>query len=167
LIISLGVLHHTGNCIEGMRLIINNLLEEGGYFFVGLYHKYGREPFLEYFESLKKANLSEETLFLKYKELHNLKDECHLKSWFRDQVLHPHETLHTIEEIINFLSEMDAELVSTSINKFATIDSRQCLVEEEKAYRQIAEQRLKDMKYFPGFFVFLVQKNNLYSVKLH
>jgi 2-polyprenyl-3-methyl-5-hydroxy-6-metoxy-1,4-benzoquinol methylase len=54
LIVSLGVLHHTKNCIEGLRRIIENLLMEKGYFFVSLYHKYGREPFLEYFEELKK-----------------------------------------------------------------------------------------------------------------
>ena len=66
LVISLGVLHHTDNCIRAIKAICKNLLRGKGYFFVGLYHKYGRKPFLKYFEDLKKLNLSEEELLLKY-----------------------------------------------------------------------------------------------------
>jgi len=158
LIISLGVLHHTDNCIGAIKTICKNLLGKKGYFFVGLYHKYGREPFLKYFEDLKKLNLSEEELLLKYKELHDLKNETHLKSWFRDQVLHPHETLHTIEEIIQLLPELGCRLVYTSINRFENIEDQYNLIEEEKNMRKISEQRLYEKKYFPGFFVFLLQK---------
>jgi 2-polyprenyl-3-methyl-5-hydroxy-6-metoxy-1,4-benzoquinol methylase len=158
LIISLGVLHHTDNCIGAIKAICKNLLREKGYFFVGLYHEYGRKPFLKYFENLKKLNLSEEELLLKYKELHDLKDETLLQSWFRDQVLHPHETLHTIEEIIQLLPELECRLVSTSINRFGSINNKQNLIEEEKTMQSFSEQKLYKKKYFPGFFVFLLQK---------
>jgi 2-polyprenyl-3-methyl-5-hydroxy-6-metoxy-1,4-benzoquinol methylase len=158
LIISLGVLHHTDNCLGAIKAICKNLLGKDGYFFVGLYHEYGRKPFLEYFENLKEENLTEDELLQKYRELHNLKDETLLRSWFRDQVLHPHETLHTIEEIIGLLPELGCRLVSTSVNKFADIEDPQDLVKEEKTIRQVAEQRLIEKKYFPGFFVFLLQK---------
>ena len=132
LILSLGVLHHTDNCIGAIKAICKNLLREKGYFFVGLYHKYGRKPFLKYFQDLKNINPSEEELFKKYKELHGLRDETHVQSWFRDQVLYPHETLHTIEEIIQLLPELNCRLVSTSINRFKSIEDQQCLIEEEK-----------------------------------
>jgi hypothetical protein len=89
---------------------------------------------LKYFQDIKKNNLSEEELFKKYKELHSLGDETHLRSWFRDQVLHPHETLHTIEEIIQLLPEIDCRLVSTSINRFKSIKDQQKLIEEEKIF---------------------------------
>ena len=158
MIISLGVLHHTDNCIGAIKAICKNLLSEKGYFFVGLYHKYGRKPFLKYFEDLKQLNISEEELLLKYRELHGLRDETHLQSWFLDQVLHPHETLHTIEEIIQLLPDLDCRLVSTSINRFKSIEDQQKLIEEEKAMHKISEQRLYEKKYFPGFFVFLLQK---------
>ena len=158
LIISLGVLHHTDNCIGAIRSICNNLLREKGHFLVGLYHKYGRKPFLKYFENLKKLNLSEEELLFKYKELHSLRDESHLQSWFRDQVLHPHETLHTIEEIIQLLPELNCRLVSTSINRFKSIKDQENLIEEEKTLQKIAEKWLYEKRYFPGFFVFLLQK---------
>jgi len=158
LIISLGVLHHTNNCLGAIKAICKNLLGKDGYFFIGLYHEYGRKPFLEYFEDLKKDNLTEDELLQKYRELHDLKDETLLRSWFRDQVLHPHETLHTIEEIISLLPELGCRLVSTSINKFADIEDPLDLIKEEKTIRQVAEQRLIEKKYFPGFFVFLLQK---------
>ena len=38
LIISLGVLLHSDNCIGAIKAICKNLLSEKGYFFVGLYH---------------------------------------------------------------------------------------------------------------------------------
>ena len=42
--------------------------------FLGLYHKYGRKPFLEYFKEMN--NKSEGYKFEKYKKLHkNIKDE--------------------------------------------------------------------------------------------
>ena len=158
LIISLGVLHHTDDCIGAIKSICNNILKKKGYFFVGLYHRYGREPFLKYFDDLKKLNLSEEELLKKYKELHGLKNQTHLKSWFHDQVLHPHETLHTIEEIIQLLPELGCKLVSTSINKFETIKGLNNLIDEEKNMSKVSKQKLCEKKYFPGFFVFLLQK---------
>ena len=79
LIISLGVLHHTDNCIGAIKAICKNLLREKGYFFVGLYHKYGRKPFLKYFQDLKKLNLSEEELFKKYKVRKNFR--YRFRSW--------------------------------------------------------------------------------------
>jgi 2-polyprenyl-3-methyl-5-hydroxy-6-metoxy-1,4-benzoquinol methylase len=158
LIISLGVLHHTDNCIEAIKAICKNLLATEGYFFVGLYHQYGRKPFLKYFENLKKSGHTEDELLKKYKELHPIKDETLLRSWFRDQVLHPHETLHTIEEIIDLLSELSCQLVATSINKFSNINNLQDLIEEEKTMGYLAKEKLIEKKYFPGFFVFLLKK---------
>ena len=116
------------------------------------------KPFLKHFEDLKKLNLSEEELFKKFAELNDVRDETHLWSWFRDQVLHPHETLHTIEEIILLLPELGCRLVSTSINRFKNIEDQQNLIEEEKTMLRIGEKWLHEKKYFPGFFVFLLQK---------
>lgn len=158
LIISLGVFHHTTDCIGAIKAISNNSLSERGHFLIGLYHKYGRKPFSQYFQGLKEVGLSEEELFEKYKELHSLKDETHLRSWFRDQVLHPHESWHTIEEIIGSLPNFACRLVSTSINRFRGIGEPQDLIQEEKTFFNISEHRLREKIYFPGFFVFLLQK---------
>ena len=80
LAISIGVLMHTYNCFEGIRCIIKNMISKKGKLYIGLYNSYGRKPFLNYFNELKKKNLSDEEIFIKYTELHkNLKDATHLK----------------------------------------------------------------------------------------
>ena len=51
IIVSLGVLHHTNNCHEAIKNLFK-ISKKNSYIFLGLYHKYGREPFLEYFKNL-------------------------------------------------------------------------------------------------------------------
>ena len=52
------------------------------------------------FKDLKKNDL-ENALFEEYKKLDKRSsDETHLRSWFKDQVLHPKETQHTLAEIL-------------------------------------------------------------------
>ena len=70
------------------------------------------------------SNKSEGYKFEKYKKLHkNIKDEKKLYSWFRDQVLHPHETQHTFEEISQVLIEEKYNIQSCSLNKFKKIEN--------------------------------------------
>jgi len=159
LVTSLGVLHHTNDAMEGLRYLCRNCLKSGGYIFIGLYHKYGRRPFLQYFEKLKKQGCSEDTLLERYKEIHsNLSDNYHLYSWFRDQVLNPHETLHTLQEVTEVLRDENMKLISTSINRFDSFDSLDELFEKEKSLELEGEKALKSRRYYPGFFVFLAKK---------
>ena len=126
---------------------------------MGLYHKYGREPFLEYFKNLK--DQSEQNKFIAYKELHkNIKDEKKLLSWFRDQVLHPHETQHTFKEISEIFINNNFNIISTSINRFEKIKNLADLYEIEKSYREISLEKIKKKEYFPGFFVVVAQNKN-------
>ena len=159
LAVSIGVLHHTDNCIEALRCVFRNYIKKNGYAFIGLYHKYGRKPFLEYFKKLKEQGLKEKQLFEKFIELRGKgEDETHNLSWFHDQVLHPHETQHSLEEIISLLDSENMKLISTSINRFKSFKTKKELIETEKSYYEIATQKLKDKIYFPGFFIFLAQK---------
>jgi 2-polyprenyl-3-methyl-5-hydroxy-6-metoxy-1,4-benzoquinol methylase len=161
LVVSIGVLHHTNNCHAAIRRCCQRYVRPGGHVFIGLYHTYGRKPFLDHFRDMRQAGASEEEMFARYRQLHaQLKDETLLRSWFRDQVLHPNETQHTIEEIIPLLRDADMELLSTSINRFAPIESTEKLIEEEKTYTQVAEQRLRENQYFTGFFVFLARRKS-------
>ena len=92
LISSLGVLHHTNDCHEGLKKI---LVQSPEYVLIGLYHKYGRKPFLDHFDDLKKKfpEKGENFLYNEYKNLDKRSsNEKHLKSWFKDQVVHLHET---------------------------------------------------------------------------
>jgi 2-polyprenyl-3-methyl-5-hydroxy-6-metoxy-1,4-benzoquinol methylase len=161
LAVSLGVLHHTENCAAAVRHLCDRFVKPGGHVFVGLYHTYGRQPFLDHFHRMRERGASEQELFARYKELHSsLNDDTLLLSWFRDQVLHPRETQHTMREMMPILADAGMELISTSINQFGAITSFEKLYAEEKALRATGESRLKENQYFTGFFVFLARKND-------
>jgi len=133
LVTSIGVLHHTDNCIEALRCICKYYVANGGYIFIGLYHEYGRKPFLNHFNDLKLNGASEKTLMKEFKKLfRGYTDETHFASWFFDQVMHPHETQHTLEKLIPVLHSENMELISTSINKFEPFDSENEICEVEK-----------------------------------
>ncbi len=164
LINSVGVLHHTNNCLKGIEKIISLSPK---YFFIGLYHKYGRKPFLDHFEKIKSnfANLDpeklEEKLFDEYRKLDTRKmDDVHLRSWFKDQVIHPYETQHTLDEVLGVV-EPKYSVVSTSINNFKKIDNMSLIVDNEKLLFNYALNKLQKNNYYPGFFVFLCKKNEL------
>lgn len=158
IVISNGVLHHTSNALEGVRKCIS-LTREGGKVFIGLYHKYGRKPFLDYFEKLKSLSLDEDFLFLHYQELDRRhKDAVQARSWFVDQVLHPYETQHTLSEICDIFEEMNVELVCTSINKYEKIDNMETLFEMEKGLYDVGKERLDAHQYYPGFFYVLGER---------
>tara|TARA_B100001123_G_scaffold184448_1_gene211060 strand:- start:562 stop:1449 length:888 start_codon:yes stop_codon:yes gene_type:complete len=168
LVVSIGVLMCTNDCMEAIRSLIKNMLKPGGTIYIGLYHTHGRKPFLEYFRKLQAKGYSEDKLLDEYTKLHSsLKDKVHIKSWFRDQVLHPHETLHTLKEILPVLDSEGMKLISTSINKFEPIkyeigtgydqsQIKEIFTQEEKM-KDISEQALKDKRYYPGFFTFAAE----------
>jgi 2-polyprenyl-3-methyl-5-hydroxy-6-metoxy-1,4-benzoquinol methylase len=157
--VSIGVLHHTNDCHEAIRRVMDRCVSPGGHAFIGLYHSYGRRPFLDHFRVLQEKGATEQQLFARYRELMpQITDDTHARSWFRDQVLHPHETQHSLLELLPLIEECGAELVSTSINRFEPIKDIAAVVAEEKTYEAMSKQRLREGKYFPGFFVVLLRK---------
>ena len=158
-VISHGVLHHTNDCMAGVRHLCSNLVKLGGYVLIGLYHAYGRRPFFDHFAALKASGAGEEEMAQEYGALHDrLTDEVLLKSWFRDQVLHPHETHHTLAELVPVLEDEGMRLVGTSINEFRSFESIDFLLEAEKLQKDIGETMLMMRSYYPGFFEVLAQK---------
>jgi SAM-dependent methyltransferase len=155
---SVGVLHHTNDCHKALEKV-TSFVSPGGYLFVGLYHQFGRKPFLNYFAELKRSGASEKDLLEKYRELHPINDEVHLLSWFRDQVLHPHETQHTLFEVLKIIEPLGMTLISTSINRFEKFNTVDELISIEKELEETGNLQLANRKYYPGFFVFLAQKN--------
>ena len=156
LIISLGVLHHTNNCEKAIEYI-SNFGKAGSFLFLGLYHYYGRKPFLDYFKQME--NKSEDYKFNEYKKLHKIKDEKKIYSWFRDQVLHPHETQHTFEEIIPIFNSINYKITGSSINKFNKIIDYEKIINEEKKMTLYSEDKIRNKEYFPGFFITIGKKN--------
>jgi cyclopropane fatty-acyl-phospholipid synthase-like methyltransferase len=151
---SLGVLHHTPNCHAAIRRVIRWIAPEG-YLHLGLYHLHGRRPFLDYFKALRAKGASETDLYTAFKRLNpNITDETHLLSWFRDQVLHPHETQHTYEELQQLLASEGFKVEATSINNFRRMPSLATLIEMERKLEDRSKRMLYDKKrYFPGFVV--------------
>ena len=140
LILSLGVLHHTGDCKGALEKICKST---DGSIFIGLYHKYGRKPFLDEFKNIE----GDVAKFKRYCELDTrFDDKVHLFSWFRDQVLHPHETQHTMEEVNEILKDNNMKVVWSSIEG------------DEKLYEDVARKKLLNNEYWPGFFTFLARK---------
>ena len=103
-----GVLHHTGDPRGGFDGLLP-LLKPGGFIIVGLYNRYGRlmngmrrrlfalsggrgqglDPYL------RKTRLSPEKR----------------RAWFEDQYRHPHESTHTIGEVLNWFAAAKLEFV--------------------------------------------------------
>jgi 2-polyprenyl-3-methyl-5-hydroxy-6-metoxy-1,4-benzoquinol methylase len=158
IVASLGVLHHTNDCLAALRRCAQHV-RSGGHLFVGLYHRYGRRTFLEHFRGLRAAGAGEAELLEHYRRLHaSLTDEVHLRSWFRDQVLHPHETQHTLREVVPLLQDCGLGLVSSSLNGFAPFGDVEELFAAEPALEAVGAERLARGQYYPGFFLFLARK---------
>ncbi len=168
-LISIGVLMCTNDCMKAIKSVIQNCLTEKGKIYIGLYHLHGRKPFLNYFKNLQSKGYSNDELLREYSKIHtSLKDKTHLESWFRDQVLHPHETLHTMEEIMPILESENMILTSTSINKFEKINyvknkgydktQLQSIFEKEKKMKEASEKALIEKRYYPGFFTFFAER---------
>jgi len=107
-IISNGVLHHTSDCAGGFRSIAR-LVRPGGFVIVGLYNWLGRLP------TLWRRALIER--FGKVGTLldHRLRgkgESVRREAWFRDQYKHPHETRHSIDEVLAWFDTAGLDFVS-------------------------------------------------------
>jgi len=163
---SIGALHHTGD-FAGAVEVAGGLVGTGGALYLGLYHAYGRKPLLELFQRYRDLSHEgrltpadfDEALGI-YSELDGKStDPTFLRSWFRDQVIHPHETQHTLSDVRDVLSGIEFEIVSTSINRYEPFARIEDLFELEREYEERARQRIfVERTYFPGFFTTLARR---------
>ena len=158
LVLSIGVLHHTYDCRKAFDHVCSFVAKDG-YLFVGLYHLAGRRVFLKMFQDVLDSQ-GEEAAFQRFAALNpQMHDETHLRSWFRDQVLHPNETQHSLAEVMGWLDENGLELVSTSINGYDDIEDRQALIDAEATYEALSDRRNRvENTFFPGFFTVLAKR---------
>ncbi|MCA1585066.1 MAG: class I SAM-dependent methyltransferase [Acidobacteria bacterium] len=110
LVISNGVLHHTSDPFLGFQSIAR-LVRPGGFILVGLYHRYGRLA-----TDLRRAlfRLSHDRfLFLdRHASDQNVSREKR-RSWFMDQYKNPHESKHTVGEVVTWLYRTGFEFVNS------------------------------------------------------
>ena len=158
---SLGVLHHTPDCHGAIRQA-TQWVKPGGYVHLGLYHLYGRQPFLQHFANMREEGATEVELYEEFAALNpDITDETHMMSWFRDQVLHPHETQHTYEEIAPILEEEGFHIETTSINHDRPNPRYAEIVAREKTLADYSRRALnRKRRYFPGFFTLWARRES-------
>lgn len=96
-VISNGVLHHTGDPLGGFKSI-SKLLKPGGYIVIGLYNTIGRLG-TDFKRMLFHASADK----LKFLDAHVRNPhytEERKRAWFLDQYKHPHESKHSMGEVL-------------------------------------------------------------------
>ncbi len=108
-IICNGVLHHTGNPFGGFQSI-SKLIRPGGYIVIGLYNKYGRIPtdLRRIIFKITGNNFKSLDPYIKSKKLEKVKED----TWFADQYLNPHESKHTIDEVLSWFDKCGFEFIN-------------------------------------------------------
>ncbi len=94
--ISTGVLHHTADARRGFS-VLASLAKPSGYVIVGLYNRVGR-ALLPLMRSRHRAQADSERG----------------DAWYHDQHHHPHETRHSVDEVLGWLDEEGLDFVSAS-----------------------------------------------------
>ena len=110
LVISNGVLHHTADPFRAFESI-SKLVRPGGYILVGLYHRYGR--LITDFRRLVFRAFRDRLTGLDP----NLRSDgfgaAKRRAWFMDQYKNPHESKHTIGEVLAWLDRTGFSFVKS------------------------------------------------------
>lgn len=106
IVICNGVLHHTGDPFGGFKSIAR-LVKKRGYILVGLYNKYGR-----LITDLRRMIFKVTGDRFKFLDP-RLRDRGERKreSWFLDQYKNPHESKHTIGEVLRWFDETGFDFI--------------------------------------------------------
>jgi carbamoyltransferase len=108
-VISNGVLHHTGDTRLAFRRI-SCLVKPGGYVAVGLYNAYSRQLHYARRALFRWTGLTNRWLDPHFgRVVANGKREA----WFQDQYCHPHESAHTLDQVIRWMDEAGFEFVNS------------------------------------------------------
>lgn len=108
-VISNGVLHHTGDTRLAFERI-SRLAKPGGYVAVGLYNAYSRQ--LHY---ARRALFRMTGVTSRWLDPHfdRVATNGKTEAWFQDQYCHPHESCHTLGEVIQWMDEAGLEFVNS------------------------------------------------------
>jgi SAM-dependent methyltransferase len=109
-VISNGVLHHTSDP-RGAFKSIAALVKPGGYILVGLYHHFGR-----LLNDVRRVlmRLSRDRLrFIDRRLMSRSVGDKRKAAWFADQYKNPHESKHTIAEVMTWLAEAGFSFVKS------------------------------------------------------
>jgi SAM-dependent methyltransferase len=108
-VISNGVLHHTGDCEGGFAAILAKL-KPGGLIFIGLYNAYGRLPTL--WKRRAFSRFGPALYFLDRRLRDWEREPDRVRAWYMDQYRHPHETRHSMDEVLGWFGKHGVEFVN-------------------------------------------------------
>jgi SAM-dependent methyltransferase len=107
-VLSNGVLHHTSDCAGAFRSIAP-LVKPGGFIIVGLYNWLGRLPTL--WRRWLIETCGQFAGFLDHR-LRDQRETLRREAWFRDQYRHPHETKHSVDEVLTWFDDTGFDFAS-------------------------------------------------------
>lgn len=98
-VVASGVLHHTNDPFLGFRTLLG-LLKPGGHVIVGLYNRYGRLPLR--LRRLVFRLTGERFAFLDRRLRRGALSDLKRSTWYKDQYRHPHESSHSMDEVLDW-----------------------------------------------------------------
>lgn len=108
-VVSNGVLHHTGDCEGGFKAILAKV-KPGGHIIVGLYNGLGRLPTLWKRAAFRTVGPSLHFLDPRLRDMK--KEPARIKAWYMDQYRHPHETRHSMDEVLTWFERYGVDFVN-------------------------------------------------------
>lgn len=164
LVIANGVLHHTSDPFMAFQTL-SKLVKPQGYILIGLYHKYGRifTDIRRFIFKISKDKLK----FLDRRTVNKKISSAKRKAWFTDQYKNPHESKHTIGEILKWLKETEFTFVK-SIPKtvpFEGFHQTEKLFKPDKPANKMVRFMVEFSKIFTGsgeggFFIIIARKSS-------
>lgn len=111
-VITSGVLHHTSDPFRGFQTILGSL-KKGGFIIVGLYNSFGRV-----INDIRRFifRVSGDRFQFLDPRLRIVLGDARKQAWFMDQYKHPHESKHTIGEVLRWFDCMGVEFVNSIPN---------------------------------------------------
>jgi carbamoyltransferase len=103
-----GVLHHTSDPFGGFKRLVP-LVRRGGHIVVGLYNRYGRAT-TTLRRIVFRATGGTGRWIDPYLRSVRMSDGK-ARAWFADQYRHPHESTHTVGEVLNWFRDTGVEFV--------------------------------------------------------
>ena len=107
-VITHGVLHHTFDARRAFAAVVRKV-KPGGMVMVGLYNRYARIP--TWTRSKVIGVLGPKIDFVVRNRIH---DARKAKIWIKDQYYNPHETWHSIDEVLGWFDENGIEYLTCS-----------------------------------------------------